>query len=197
MSLVKLLASGKSLIGVEETESRYRLAGQKWLPEFAAVKNPFASTVTPKCNSPACHSPEGAGANTTAQEVAKQSTHQQLAVKQATEACPAAKRFSGAKFAGKLLAAFNPFSPRLGGKLRPAGGARLAAPVQGELSLDNVKVVRNDLSDSDLPIVPLRSSAVDMPEVPATAATEDGSGKVGTFGRLTSRLFGAEGARVL
>jgi hypothetical protein len=30
-------------------------------------------------------------------------------------------------------------------------------PVQGELSLDKIKVVRNDLSESDLEVVPLRS----------------------------------------
>jgi hypothetical protein len=30
------------------------------------------------------------------------------------------------------------------------------APVQGELSLDKIKVVRNDLSETDLEVVPLR-----------------------------------------
>ncbi len=36
---------------------------------------------------------------------------------------------------------------------------RSTAPVQEELSLDNVKVVRNDLRDADLEVVPLRSAA--------------------------------------
>lgn len=36
---------------------------------------------------------------------------------------------------------------------------RSSAPVQEELSLDNVKVVRNDLRDADLEVVPLRSTA--------------------------------------
>jgi hypothetical protein len=30
------------------------------------------------------------------------------------------------------------------------------APVQGELSLDKIKVMRNDLSETDLEVVPLR-----------------------------------------
>ena len=33
------------------------------------------------------------------------------------------------------------------------------APVQGELSLDRVKVMRNDLSDADVEIVPMKPAA--------------------------------------
>jgi hypothetical protein len=61
--------------------------------------------------------------------------------------------------------------------------------VQGELSLDRVKVVRNDLSDSDLEIVPAKQpsrSAVPAPELAATVSSPPRA-----WGRVTSRLFGA------
>jgi hypothetical protein len=37
-------------------------------------------------------------------------------------------------------------------------------PVQGELSLDNIKVVRNDLSDADLEVVTRKSAPAKKPE---------------------------------
>jgi hypothetical protein len=54
------------------------------------------------------------------------------------------------------------------------------APIQSELSLDEVKVVRNDLSDADLEVVPAkparRADAVPLPEANA-------------WSRLTTRIF--------
>jgi hypothetical protein len=44
------------------------------------------------------------------------------------------------------------------------------APVQGELSLDNIKVVRNDLSDTDVEVVPARVIA--RPKADAKAKPE-------------------------
>lgn len=40
------------------------------------------------------------------------------------------------------------------------------APVQGELSLDNIKVVRNDLSEVDLEIVPMKARPAKPPPAP-------------------------------
>ncbi len=40
-------------------------------------------------------------------------------------------------------------------------------PVQGELSLDKIKVVRNDLSDADLEVVPAKLPAAPKTTVPA------------------------------
>jgi hypothetical protein len=60
--------------------------------------------------------------------------------------------------------------------------------VQGELSLDLVKVVRNDLSDTDLEIVPVKA--------PAVQTSSASSGAVGRIqaaeravSRATTRLF--------
>jgi hypothetical protein len=54
----------------------------------------------------------------------------------------------------------SPFYPKGSGNSRPA-------PVQGELSLDTIRPVRNDLSDSDLEIVPARRAASKPAKPPA------------------------------
>ena len=42
MSLGRLLASGKSLMGVKDTDSPYRMGAGNPLPRFGPIKNPFA-----------------------------------------------------------------------------------------------------------------------------------------------------------
>jgi hypothetical protein len=91
---------------------------------------------------------------------------------------------------------------------RPARSASrdLPGPAQGELclSLDRVKVVRNDLSDSDVEIVPARRAAATKAKGEALAAnpSEEIAGKAvepagGNFrmatawGQATTRLFGS------
>ena len=44
MSLLRLLTTGKSLVGVRDTESPYRLTNQRLLPQFDPTKNPFSSS---------------------------------------------------------------------------------------------------------------------------------------------------------
>ena len=61
--------------------------------------------------------------------------------------------------------------------------------IQAELSLEKVKVVRNDLSDTDLEIVRARPPASTVQvarNLPATAGMP-----AGAWNRITGRLFGA------
>lgn len=64
-------------------------------------------------------------------------------------------------------------------------GPELERPVQAELSLDRIRVVRNDLSDSDLEIVPAR--------VPKPAdqgrVLEPAKGRASSRSRLGTLLF--------
>jgi hypothetical protein len=63
--------------------------------------------------------------------------------------------------------------------------------VQGELSLDDVKVVRNDLRDADVEVVPFRSSSVRHTDVTTLSLRRAGDGGPATFlRRATGRLFG-------
>jgi len=69
-----------------------------------------------------------------------------------------------------------------------------AGPVQTELSLDAVKPVRNDLSDSDLEVVAGKAAAPAVPMSPTTTATSaheaEASGVV--WHQLKNHLLGAE-----
>lgn len=99
---------------------------------------------------------------------------------------------AGAKAAVRVLRLNSKLNP-LFGWARPKGGARALprtdALIQGELSLDRVKVVRNDLSDSDLEIVPAKKPSPAPTPVPELAATVSSSPRA--WERVTSRLFGA------
>jgi len=44
MSLMRLLTSGKTLIGLQETRPRYRMTDPRALPKFGSGKNPFRSS---------------------------------------------------------------------------------------------------------------------------------------------------------
>ena len=99
---------------------------------------------------------------------------------------------AGAKAAARALRLNSKLSP-LFGWVRPKGAARALprtdAMVQGELSLDRVKVVRNDLSDSDLEIVPAKKPT--QPTLPAAElATAQSSPRA--WERVANRLFGAD-----
>ena len=66
---------------------------------------------------------------------------------------------------------------------------RLRTPmVQSELSLEGVKVVRNDLSDSDLEIISAKNPAAQVPALPSPAAEKPAPG---TTGRRRVNIFGA------
>lgn len=80
----------------------------------------------------------------------------------------------------------------LSGRTSPR--ATLRADAKGQLSLEFVKVVRNDLSDSDLELVPAKPLAAAAPKrviggaAPAMEAVEPEPSR---WSRFTARLFGA------
>jgi hypothetical protein len=47
MSLLRLLSAGKSLVGIQTAETRYRLTEHRMLPKFGGKKNPFRRTEAP------------------------------------------------------------------------------------------------------------------------------------------------------
>ena len=74
----------------------------------------------------------------------------------------------------------NPFRPKPAVKKRPA-------PVQGELLLESVKVVRNDLNEADLELVPLRSPEPAPQRNPSSAKAKNARP---AWRRMATRLFG-------
>lgn len=119
--------------------------------------------------------------------------HLSASPKKTVVAATASVLKAGARAAARLAQLNSKLNP-VSWRTRAKGGARALpftdkAMVQGELSLDRVKVVRNDLSDSDLEIVPAKKpTQVPLP-APVLATAE--KSPEGAWGRMTGRLFGA------
>jgi hypothetical protein len=154
MILLRLLTTGKSLVGLHDSKNRYRVMAQG-LPKFVAKENPFRDGVATPEPAPDQVDPEtGVGE----------------------------KRSWSRKLAAKLgfpvtVAVSEPEAP---GPTTPPGMA-----TQCELSLDQVKVVRNDLSDSDFDVIARRRNKAE----PKPAPTAEGPDSA--WGRVSLRIFGA------
>lgn len=162
MSLLRLLTTGKTLVGLKKLEQRYRLPDEQALPQFGSKKNPFRATVFPE--KPEATEPEicQAAPAMPAVEAARepvsvlsreQGQNQTPGVSQPkppsienikTTAEAPARRSSG--FRAFLLWG-------RAKKNKPAALASGRPLIQAELSLDTVRVVRNDLSETDLEVV--------------------------------------------
>ena len=64
-------------------------------------------------------------------------------------------------------------------------------PAQGELSLDRIKVVRNDLSDADLEVVPASTPAVEPSADPALTIVPNKGPETTAWGRVATRILSA------
>ena len=64
-------------------------------------------------------------------------------------------------------------------------------PVQGELSLDRIKVVRNDLSDADLEVVPAKVPTAPASSEPALRTGKEAGVAESRWRGATAGLFGA------
>jgi hypothetical protein len=174
MSMGRLLAAGKSLIGAQDASSRYRLDKKARLPRFGSPKNPFAA---------------GQQAPTAVHAV---SPHQTAATAELQVSVtgpapsppppPVTRLRRAARRLREWCVEANPI-PRLAGPARSAFTVAprfTSAPIQNELSLDAVKVVRNDLCEADLEIVPVKAvRRADLVPVPEENA----------WSRLTTRIF--------
>jgi hypothetical protein len=175
MSLGKLLTTGKSLVGLTNSNSRYQL--QKGaLPKFESAKNPFAkgSAELPEREPqlPKLTPTEAAAANlkktqpltAPAQPVAAvtRDSHPAEPPKVAPPIDGWLKKINPMVWFGNR----KPPEPKSAlprfGKSHP--------PVQGELSLDNIKVMRNDLSETDVEIVTAKSRPAKIIAAPAQAS---------------------------
>jgi hypothetical protein len=214
MSLLRLLAAGKSLVGLEGSQSRYQVTRQR-LPRFASKKNPFRATSRPEAPFSANGRPSlKAGNNmsgaeglcavkmeaartvsepepgaTRSREPAEKDRQQRenakppLPLRRETLTRPS----DDEKFVSRLAALF-PWRRVETGK--PVIRELPKPLVQAELSLASVKVVRNDLSDSDLEVVrpqpppPSNGAAPVVPKLPSHLASSS------AWSRVTGRLFG-------
>jgi len=146
MNLGNMLAAGKSFIS-GGAGLAYRQNKRVYVPKFNADKNPFA----PKAPEP------NAAAPAPVKKVAMPVTAS--APKNPVRAIPALAPapLRATNWAEKL----NPF------RSAPPVAATPMPTVQPELiSLNDVKVIHNDLSDADVEVVPAKSRGASLPEVP-------------------------------
>ncbi len=160
MILLRLLTTGKSLVGLHESRNRYRVM-DRGLPTFVAKQNPFRDEPRETDPGPAADgaAPQGAPG----------------------EARPWYRSLAG-KFGlhhGTVASA----------PARTTPAFSVGTPTQCELSLDQVKVVRNDLSDSDFEVVARRRNKTGPKPEPSTEGPDS------TWGRVSLRIFGAGKAR--
>ena len=212
MSLLKLLSAAKSLDGSKPMPSPYKMKSARFLPKFGSPKNPFARAKTdaakptsgrmeteplfgdePKV-APATPSPKPAAKAPVVKEATPiAEPEKKIEVKPASAApvaaAPTAKTPKAAALA-EFIKKLNPLKhlPKRRPETRPVR-PKVARAAQGELSLEKVRVLRNELNDSDLEFVAtpkLVSTGAGGSVLPASQRT-----RFATWGRLTSRVIGA------
>ena len=181
MRLVRFLAAGKSLVGLKDLVGRYRLPSGRTLPQFGNAKENVFST--PHQNMAQATPPDSkTGAERGTKEAVGVSSQTPGGVEPALKLSPNQELpETRVKHRSILRNLFGWLPWYRGGPGRRTIPAFSKLPVQTELSLDNVKVARNDLSESDLEIrrpkadkkvMPLKQPAVPAPSSPV----EVGSG---------------------
>ncbi len=217
MSLLRYLATGKSLVGMRDIESRYRMRTRNLLPKFGSAKNPFAPA-PPKMESPGgptdpsaekletgslFESPPGERPKpaetkelkTPSRPSVNATVPAKAEVKPAATPAPAkpAPKPEPRRWTG-WIEKLNPLS--LLPSRRGEGGRNRAGrkPVQAELTLEKVRVVRNDLNDTDFEIVPGR--LMGLPSGASPILPQPHRSEPGAWSRLSSKLLGAQQAQI-
>jgi hypothetical protein len=138
MSLGKLLATGRSLVGSHGDAHRFQINKRMALPKFISPKNPFASGAQQE--------------RAEARPPAASPTEAKIRASNAPATPAALRKLNPARaiqWVGAVGQKLNPLS-LLKRAPRPVSAAsKELPPHQPELSLDTVRVLRNDLSDSD------------------------------------------------
>ncbi len=199
MSLVRLLAAGRSLVGLKDRVGHYRLTDQRLLPNFGSANNPFRTNTKPaEDDKPGAITnaqpglTDGSGGGTV--DKAESGAERQDASPATGVSEPkrdsqvprsAPPRKSSSRISTKLWYWRENLRFRFGRVVHrklprsPFPGIP-KVPVQGELSLDRVRVVRNDLTDVDLEVVPAKPSQPGM--AAERGLVPDGAGRAGVAG---------------
>lgn len=183
MSLMRLLTTGKTLVDLKATTHRYHMPGKNLLPKFGTVKDPFkAAAKNPTAPAPVVVVAEARPKPSYTRPVKilaadlkeTQRLPESPAKMKETKRLPFVAARNGVqkqnlppaslnKILGSLVAAAAKWNPlaKWSARKSPAKSAvpRFSKPAvqQGELSLENIKVVRNDLQDTDLDVLPART----------------------------------------
>ena len=166
MNLGKLLAAGRSVIN-GCAEISYRTNKRVYLPRFSSAQNPFKPAQEPEAAMPE------------AETIAPPAKPAAVPVAAKTQKIPPWPRPAHVTSWARKL---NPIS-RWRSPAPPTPDT--PQPVQSELSLDSVKVMHNDLSDTDVVVVPIKSRTADKADAPMLPPPEK------SWEYLAERMFHA------
>jgi len=180
MSLMQLLTVGRSFGSVEDGPSPYRMIQENLLPKFGAAdrsemkRPPVEASVAAGPSDP--RGPAGWPDAPKRSETKMNATETQVQAAPGASAPPPPHAYP----LGRWTIMRNPFHRR-------AAAPKSPSLVQGELSLDAVRPVRNDLNESDLEVIPARA----QPGVSDDAAPTEKAGGATAFlwNRLRARLL--------
>jgi hypothetical protein len=133
MSLMQLLAMGRSIGTIQDRPTPYKMRQQNLVPKFRSTAWPTVK----RMDLPRLRAAEGEAAPTALSERG----HEDATTKPAPVVVEKGPRLAYPQ--GRWSSMSKPFAWRKPG----------SAPLQGELGLDGVRVIRNDLQDSDLELV--------------------------------------------
>lgn len=187
MSFLRLLSTGKSLVGMREEPRPYQVPDEPVLPRFERKKNPFRATTRPahKVETPI------AAAQPTPAPAMPAANPEPVIVEKRVEA-----QASGPE---KLrTASVEPRKFQLWAWIRSFVGAGREpqvprAPQQTELRLEKIQVVRNDLSESDIEIVPRAAGPQPGAQAPVPVRVVSPEAvSASSWGRVSARVFGGK-----
>src|ERR1051326_132624 len=197
MSLVRLLTAGKSLVGIQDSRSRYRSVDPRALPKFGSEKKINTEIageggVKPRGgkSSPGPAKADvrvAADANVRApfadKKVVARAGDKNVGVTKPAEKArtKAARQDRSSGWVSELGSKLSSLVSQKPKAARRAVPRFNGVPVQGELSLDNIKVVRNDLSDADLEVVAKKAAPAEEVEV------RRGASRAAEFVKLVAR----------
>jgi hypothetical protein len=257
MRMMKLLSAGKSLVGQNDGDKRYRMSDPKAMPRFGSERNPLLKKANATLPGSTSVSPAGCGSVTTGMHAGETPTlpgRDDCETGENLKATERGAEVSGEQVGSPLTSVLRLFgraatpqdkqasvSPKVAstgtpsGEEQPAPAAvagsisnnprtltappprpsglfagwiatlraifsrgdrtrssrppfRAAAPVQGELSLDNVKPLGNDLSDTDFEVVTIKRAAAPKTEVVAAPTNAASVAQQKALDRVASLL---------
>ena len=189
MRLLRLLSTGKSLAGMSDQDCAYHESDEALLPRFERKKNPFRATTLP------VHTQPPAVVAPSEPEIPAQKPAPVQPVAPSRSATRPAVPAWVSRL-GKVPSALWMWLQKrreCGFLARKPAKSRLE-PAQVELRLDAVTVVRNDLSDTDIEIVPrvAGASAVPVQAVKQTPVVSREAVANTAWSRVSARVFGPE-----
>ena len=189
MSLMRLLAVGKSIIGLSAGRSPYRMRQENLLPKFGPAKGAKAKPPGPAEAATAIPAITPQGKEPDLRQPVAETKGNQMDVPVAGTKTPIEpgalqKAVPPPYPLGRWARLRNPFYTTLSKESR-------SVPVQGELLLETVKVMRNDLSDASPEVVRHVENACSRGENRQAEAADYSESSRLLVGKMTARLLEA------